>query len=55
MELVKVLEREGIHNIVLFPDTGTRILPLLDPEKFRIFETRSMENAVAFAFEQTQP
>ncbi len=54
-ELAKVLEKESIRNIVLFPDTGARILPLLDPEKFHIFETRSMEAAVKFAFDHTRP
>ena len=52
-ELVKYLEKYNIQNIVLFPETGVEILPLLNKEGvggWSILETKSMKQAVAFAF-----
>ncbi|MDD5721492.1 MAG: Mur ligase family protein [Candidatus Pacebacteria bacterium] len=50
-ELEKVLRKSYIKNIVLFPDTGKRILR--SKKGFKILETRSMEEAVKFAFKNT--
>lgn len=50
-ELEKTLREYHIQNIVLFPDTGRRILR--SREGFRILETQKMEEAVAFAFDHT--
>ncbi len=54
-ELVATLEKYEVPNVVLFPDTGVRIKPLLDSKKFTIYETRSMQEAVAFAYKHTEP
>ncbi|MFZ1720409.1 MAG: Mur ligase family protein, partial [Candidatus Moraniibacteriota bacterium] len=51
-ELETVLREFGIRNIVLFPESGARILSSHDG--FNILETKSMEEAVAFAFEHTE-
>jgi UDP-N-acetylmuramoyl-L-alanine---L-glutamate ligase len=51
-DLEKTLREHHIQNIVLFPDTGNRILR--SREGFRILETQKMEEAVAFAFAHTQ-
>ncbi len=52
-KLVKELENKKIFNIVLFPDSWDRIKLLLD-NKFNIFETKSMQEAVEFAFKKTK-
>ncbi len=54
-ELVKTLEKYEVSNIVLFPDTWVRIKALLNSEKHTIFETRSMEEGVDFAYKNTFP
>jgi len=49
--LEKILRRCGVENIVLFPDSGKRILK--SRNGFKILETSSMEKAVAFAYTHT--
>lgn len=50
--LETVLRECGIHNVVLFPETGGRMLT--SREGLNILETESMEEAVAFAFKHTE-
>jgi UDP-N-acetylmuramoylalanine--D-glutamate ligase len=50
-ELARVLGKHGVKNVVLFPDSGERIG--LDPTEFTILKTRSMKEAVNFAYEHT--
>lgn len=55
-ELVKVIDRSKIKNIVLFPDSGKKIGEFLQKKsrsKYRILHTENMEEAVAFAFANT--
>ncbi len=52
-KLVKELENKKIFNIVLFPDSWNRIKLLLD-ERFKILETKSMQEATEFAFKNTK-
>jgi UDP-N-acetylmuramoylalanine-D-glutamate ligase len=52
-ELEKALRTARIKNLVLFPDTGARILK--SRRGFNILETRSMPEAVAFAYAHTPP
>lgn len=55
-ELEEVLRDSGIRNVGLFPESGVRILSSpASRDGFRILETKSMESAVAFAFEHTEP
>jgi UDP-N-acetylmuramoylalanine-D-glutamate ligase len=49
--LEKILRKYKIKNVVLFPDSGKRILK--SRQGFNILETRSMKAAVAFAFKNT--
>ncbi|MFA6353921.1 MAG: Mur ligase family protein [Candidatus Paceibacterota bacterium] len=49
--LEKVLRKSNVKNLVLFPDTGKRILK--SKKGFKILETNSMEKAVDFAFKNT--
>ena len=51
--LRKVLKKSGVKNIVLFPDTGKRILK--SKKDYNILETTSMEQAVVFAYKNTTP
>ncbi|MFA7252884.1 MAG: Mur ligase family protein [Candidatus Paceibacterota bacterium] len=51
--LEKILRLYKIKNIVLFPDTGKRILK--SRKGFNILETSDMKEAVAFAFQNTTP
>ncbi|MFA6160760.1 MAG: Mur ligase family protein [Patescibacteria group bacterium] len=51
VELEKVLRKSGIRNIVLFPDTGKRILK--SKKGFNILSTTSMEKAIQFAYKYT--
>jgi len=56
--LVEEIIRQGIANLVLFPDSGAKILALLrDTGKPlpRILETRDMKEAVMFAYRHTPP
>lgn len=50
-ELAKNLRLHRIRNIVLFPESGNRILK--SRRGFNVFETRRMEEAVNFAFQNT--
>lgn len=50
-ELEKVIRKSNIKNIILFPDTGKRILK--SKKDFKILETESMKEAVNFAFKNT--
>ena len=53
-ELAAELSRLHVKNIVLFPDSGERIRALLpDDGTFEILQTRSMEEAVDFAYRVT--
>jgi len=52
-ELVNELQQQGVRNVVLFPDTGKRILPR--SQRFNVLRTESMREAVAFAYMYTQP
>lgn len=51
-ELEKTIRRSDIENIVLFPETGRRILK--SKKGFKILETNSMKEAVDFAFRNTR-
>jgi len=52
-ELEVVLRKYKIRNVVLFPDTGKRMLR--STKGFKILPTRSMKRAVGFAFRNTEP
>lgn len=55
-ELSRVIIDKKICNIVLFPDSGDKIFELLKKVtgiKFKFFKTRSMKEAVSFAYENT--
>ena len=49
--LEKALRAHRVKNIVLFPDTGRRMLK--STKGFRILKTQSMREAVAFAYSHT--
>ncbi len=51
-ELEKVIRKNRIKNIALFPESGRRILK--SRKNFNVLETRSMEQAVDFAFKNTE-
>lgn len=50
-ELEKILKLHRIQNIVLFPESSNRILK--SRQGLNILETRSMKEAVSFAFQNT--
>ncbi|MFZ1719894.1 MAG: Mur ligase family protein [Candidatus Moraniibacteriota bacterium] len=50
--LEQTLRDFKVRNVVLFPESGARILSSWDG--FNIFETKSMEEAVDFAFKNTE-
>lgn len=50
-ELEHTLKKYKIKNIVLFPESGNRIL--CEPEKFNVLKTRSMSEAVRFGYAHT--
>ncbi len=52
-ELRQSLKKYGVKNIVLFPDSGKRILK--SKKGFKVLETTSMEKAVLFAYKNTAP
>ncbi|MFA5789329.1 MAG: UDP-N-acetylmuramoyl-L-alanine--D-glutamate ligase [Candidatus Gracilibacteria bacterium] len=52
-ELEKMLRKMKVRNIVLFPETGARMLK--SRAGFTVLETRSMESAVRFAYKNTAP
>jgi len=47
-QLRKAIASYGIKNIVLFPDSGAKIIP--DKRGLNVLATRSMKEAVAFAY-----
>ena len=51
IQLEKTLKRYNIRNIVLFPDSGKRILK--STKGFKILKTKSMREAVQFAYQHT--
>lgn len=51
--LEKEIRTRGVKNIVLFPETGKRMLS--DRSGFNILETSDMKDAVAFAYANTSP
>ena len=51
-KLEQALKKANVRNVVLFPDTGSRMLK--NKKAFNILETRSMEKAVAFAYKHTK-
>jgi UDP-N-acetylmuramoylalanine--D-glutamate ligase len=51
--LEKALRTYGVKNVVLFPDTGKRILK--SERGFNVLHTRSMQAAVIFAYAHTRP
>lgn len=53
--LVKIIEKYKIANVILFPDSGEKIFKLLNKAaiKFNILRTKSMEEAVNFAYKNT--
>ena len=52
-ELEKTLRRMKVRNVVLFPDSGKRILK--SRKALNVLSTRSMAKAVAFAYKHTAP
>ena len=56
-QLAEVIATSTIHNIVLFPETGKRMLEVISTKCLRplnTIETSSMEEAVKFAYTNTQ-
>ncbi len=57
-ELIEVIRESNIRNIVLFPDSGKRIGETIQKhnytEHFTIYKTENMQDAVKFAYENTQ-
>lgn len=56
-ELGKVIVRHKIKNVVLFPDSEEKIMKALSrsaEQNLRILRTKSMEQAVKFAYQNTQ-
>jgi len=51
--IIERIKKYQIRNIILFPDTGHHIKQWLD-ESYTLFETRSMQEAVAFAKKHTK-
>ncbi len=55
--LIAIIRKYKIRNIVLFPDSGSKILATLHPwatSNIRIFQTSSMKEAVTFAYTYTR-
>lgn len=50
-ELEKVLRTMKVRNLVLFPETGKRLLR--SQESFTVLQTENMEEAVRFAYQHT--
>ena len=51
-ELEKIIKKHRIKNIVLFPDSGKRVLKSV--RGFNILKTSSMQEAVKFAYKHTK-
>lgn len=56
-ELARTLTGSGIRNFVFFPESGPTIRAILEKHTtgFNALETRSMQEAVAFAYKHTPP
>lgn len=58
-ELAQILVTKGVRHAVLFPESGARILEALRQtsggESLEVFQTSSMKDAVAFAYQKTVP
>lgn len=57
-DLVDAICKTDIRNIVLFPETGEKIKKMLNlkkPHYFNFLLTKSMHEAVQFAFDHTKP
>jgi len=57
-ELVSLIDRSPIKNIVFFPDSGEKIETLLKEKsrkRYRTLRTKDMREAVQFAFDTTTP
>lgn len=52
--LADMVIKKGIRNIVLFPDSGSKIKQAL-PNNLNFFETRDMREAVEWAYKVTEP
>lgn len=52
-ELEQLLRKMKVRNLVLFPETGSRMLK--SRKGFKIFETRRMDDALRFAYKNTAP
>lgn len=52
-ELERLLPQFGVKHVVLFPDSGNRIV--IDSSITNVFKTSTMKDAVAFAYEHTTP
>lgn len=50
--LEKILKKYRIKNVVLFPDSGEKMIK--DAQDFNILKTTKMSEAVAFAYQNTQ-
>lgn len=54
-KLAERISESRIRNLVLFPETGNKMLAALkDREKYQILETISLEEAVKFAYQNTK-
>lgn len=53
-ELEAVIRQKGVRNLVLFPDTGSRMF-VNDRSQFTVLETDRMEEAVRFCYQHTKP
>ncbi len=56
--LAETLAASRVKTVILFPETGAAIRTALtqrSPERYTFFETRSMQEAVAFAYAHTEP
>lgn len=52
-QLEKIIKKYRIKNIVLFPESGNKILK--SEKGFNVLKTKSMQAAVKFAYKYTQP
>ncbi|MFA5747823.1 MAG: UDP-N-acetylmuramoyl-L-alanine--D-glutamate ligase [Candidatus Absconditabacterales bacterium] len=55
-ELIKIIKKIGIKNIVLFPDSGNKIMKTIKAKKIfglNIFQTNKMQDAIKFAYQNT--
>jgi len=56
-DLIKVIVKYGIRNVVLFPDSGKRIFDAIknhDAWEIKVLQTNTMKEAVAFAYAHTR-